>query len=58
MTELYHYFKYNQNKNKFMDISGYSENYWKKVEDVSNHMKKNILSSSDYLSNIQVSEFI
>ena len=54
MVEIYHFFRYNQNKARRVKNPFYSENYWKNVTDTNNHFKKSIFATVDKLTQINV----
>jgi hypothetical protein len=57
MIEMYHFFRYNQNKARRVKNAAYNENYWKNVTDINNHFKKSIFATVDCLTQINVSYF-
>jgi hypothetical protein len=54
MVEIYHFFRYNQNKARRVKNPFYSENYWKNVTDTNKHFKKSIFATVDKLIQINV----
>jgi hypothetical protein len=51
-VELYHFFKYKQNKDK--KSAPYNVNYWRNVKDIELYMKKNIVNCAEELLKIKV----
>jgi hypothetical protein len=54
MVEIYHFFRYNQNKVRRVKNASYNDNHWKSVTDTNNHFKKNIYATVDLLTLINV----
>jgi len=58
MIEIYHFFRYNQNKLRRVKNESYNRNLWETVIDANHHFKKNIFATVDFMTQINVRNLV